>query len=139
MRHTQLRVQCWRQGLCPSDVRTNHSLVPMWLEFRADNVNADATSRLKGMASFSKLVSARRKWIVTRSVLSELVSHLIESQDWKRMQMTPIPFKRANADQSKLTTCIGTTLGPFLKDFWDEKLYCISQVRWYLRILQGAF
>ena len=50
-------------------------------EFRADNVNADVPSRLKGMTSFSKAVSARRKWIVTRSVLSELVSHLIVSQD----------------------------------------------------------
>ena len=50
-------------------------------EFRADNVNADVSSRLKGMASFSKSVSARKKWIVTRPVLSELVCHLIESQD----------------------------------------------------------
>ena len=33
-------------------------------EFRAD-VNADVPSRLKGMASFSKSVSARRKWMVT--------------------------------------------------------------------------
>ena len=48
------------------------------LEFRADNVNADVPSRLKGIASFSKSVRARR-WIVTRSVLSELMSHLIES------------------------------------------------------------
>ena len=54
---------------------------PCGLEFRADNVNADIPSRLKGMASFSKFVSARRKWIVTMSVVSELVSHLIESQD----------------------------------------------------------
>ena len=50
-------------------------------EFRADNVNADVPSRLKGMAPFSISVSARRKWLVTRIVLSELVSHLIESQD----------------------------------------------------------
>ena len=42
---------------------------------------ADVPSRLKGMASFSKSVSARRKWIVTRIVLCELVSYLIESQD----------------------------------------------------------
>ena len=50
-------------------------------EFQADNVNTDVSSRLKGMASLGKSVSARRKWIVTRIVLSELVSHLIESQD----------------------------------------------------------
>ena len=54
---------------------------PCGLEFRADNVNADVPSRLKGMTSFSKCVRARRKWIATRSVLIELVSHLIESRD----------------------------------------------------------
>ena len=76
MRHTQLRVQCWRQGLCPSDEQQT-----ILARIRADNVNADVPSRLKGTASFSKLVSARRKWIVTRIVLSKLVSHLIESAD----------------------------------------------------------
>ena len=54
---------------------------PCGFEYRADNVNADVPSRLKGVASFSKSVNTRRKWIVTRSVLTELVSHLIESQD----------------------------------------------------------
>ena len=108
-------------------------------EFRADNVNADVQSRLKGMASFSKSVSARRKWIVTRIVPSELVSHLIESQDWKRMQMTSSHIRRDNADLNKLITGSGTTMNSFLTDFRDEKLYCISQVRWYLKILQGAF
>ena len=74
-------MQCWRQELCPSEERTTILKDPCGLEFRADNVNADVPSRLKGMASFSKSVSARRKWIVTRSALSEHVSHLIESQD----------------------------------------------------------
>ena len=27
MRHAQLRVQRWRQGLCPSDERTNYSFM----------------------------------------------------------------------------------------------------------------
>ena len=54
---------------------------PCGFDFRADNVNADVSSRLKGVAPFSKSVNVRRKWIVTRIVLSELVSHLIESQD----------------------------------------------------------
>ena len=74
-----MRVQCRRQELCPSDVRTNHSLGPLWigLEFIAVNVNADVPSRLKGMASFSKLVSARRKWVVTRSVRRELVNRSV--------------------------------------------------------------
>ena len=43
------------------------------MEFRANNANADVPSKLNRMASFSKSVSARRKLIVTRPVLSELV------------------------------------------------------------------
>ena len=30
-------------------------------------------------------------------------------------------------------------MSPYLTDFRDEKLYCILQERWYLRILQEAF
>ena len=61
--------------------RTNKRFLdPCGFEFRADNVNAYVPSRLKGMALFSKSMNTRRKWIVTRSVLSELVSHLFESQ-----------------------------------------------------------
>ena len=55
------------------------------------------------------------------------------------MQMTPSPIKRDNADLYKLITGTRTTMGPFLTDYRDEKLNCISQVRRYLRILQGAF
>ena len=43
---------------------------------------------------------------MTRSVLSELVSNLIESQDGKRMQMTPSPIKGDNVDKNKLITGI---------------------------------
>ena len=46
-------------------------------------VNADAASRLTRIASFSKSVSARRRWMVTRSVRSELVSHLMEKSGQK--------------------------------------------------------
>ena len=45
------------------------------------------------------------------------------------MQMTQSPIKRGNVDLNKLITGIGTTMDPFLTDFRDEKLYCISQVR----------
>ena len=51
---------------------------PCGFEFRADN---NVPSRLKEMALFSKSLIERRKLVVTRSVQSELVSHLIESQD----------------------------------------------------------
>ena len=50
-------------------------------EFGTYNVNADVPSRLMGMTSFSKSLIARRNWKVASYVLSELVSHLIESQD----------------------------------------------------------
>ena len=64
-----------------------------------------------------------------RSVLSESVSHLFEKQDYKRIQLTPSPIKCDNADINKLITEIGTTVDLFLRDFRDEKLYFISQVR----------
>ena len=53
--------------------------------------------------------------------------------------MTTRLIKRDNEDLNKLITGIGprigTTVDPFLTDFRDEKLYCMSQVRCYLRIL----
>ena len=55
------------------------------------------------------------------------------------MQMTPSPIKRDTVDLYKLITGIGTIMDPLLTDIRDEKLYCISQVRSYLRILQGKF
>ena len=42
--------------------------------------------------------------------------------------MTPSPIKRDNVDLNKLITGIRTTMDPFLTDFRDEKLSCISQV-----------
>ena len=43
--------------------------------------------------------------------------------------MTQSPIKRDNVDLNKLITGMGTTMDPFLRDFRDEKLYCIIQVR----------
>ena len=57
------------------------------------------------------------------SVVSELVRHLIESQDWKGKQMTPSPIKHDNADLNKLITGIRTTLDAFLTDFRDEMTF----------------
>ena len=45
------------------------------------------------------------------------------------MQMPSSPIKHDNAGLNKLITEIGTTMDPFLTDFLDEKLNCISQVR----------
>ena len=44
------------------------------------------------------------------------------------MQMTPSPIKRDKVDLNKLITGSGTTMDPFLTDFGDERLYCISQL-----------
>ena len=94
-------------------------------------VNADAASRLTGIASFSKSVSARRRWMVTRDVRSELVRHLMEKSGQKPkadvvQELKPSWIKRDNADLNKLITGIGATMDPFLADIPGEKLYCIS-------------
>ena len=44
-------------------------------------------------------------------------------------ELTPNPTKYDNIDLNKLITGIKTTMDPFLTDFRDEKLYCISHVR----------
>ena len=44
------------------------------------------------------------------------------------MQMTPSLIKRGYAYLNKLITGIRTTTDPFLTDFRDEKLYCISKM-----------
>ena len=43
--------------------------------------------------------------------------------------MTQSSIKRDNVDLNKLITGIGTTMYPFLTEFRDEKLYCISHDR----------
>ena len=93
-------------------------------------VNADVASRLTGITSFSKPVSARRRWMVTRSVRSELVSHLMDKSGQKPkadvvQELKPSRIQRDNADLNKLITGIGATMDPFLVDFREEKLYCI--------------
>ena len=55
------------------------------------------------------------------------------------MQMTPSPIKRDNTDLNMLITGIGNTNDLSLQTFEVKKLCCISQVRRYLRLLQGAF
>ena len=40
--------------------------------------------------------------------------------------LTPSRIKHDNADLNKLITGIGATMDPFLADFRDDKLYCIS-------------
>ena len=94
-------------------------------------VNADAASRLTGIAAFSKSVSARKKWMVIRSVRSEIVSHLMEKSGQKPktdvvQELSPNRIKRDNVDLNKLVTGIGATMNPFLADFRNDKLYCIS-------------
>ena len=90
---------------------------PCRLEFRADNVNANVPLRLKGIASFSKSVSARMGWIETRSVLSELISHLIESEDLENadvvQELTPSPIKRDDIDLNNLITWTMITMDNF--------------------------
>ena len=93
-------------------------------------VNADVASRLTGITSFSKPVSARRRWMVSRSVRSELVSHLMDKSGQKQkadvvQELKLSRIQRDNADLNKLITGIGATMDPFLVDFRKEKLYCI--------------
>ena len=66
-----------------------------------------------------------------RSVRSEIVSHLMEKSGQKPktdvvQELSPNRIKRDNVDLNKLVTGIGATMNPFLADFRNDKLYCIS-------------
>ncbi|MCG7875152.1 MAG: hypothetical protein N0C90_02335 [Candidatus Thiodiazotropha endolucinida] len=111
-----------------TDKPFSRSPVDLTLE---QTVNADAASRLTGITSFSRSVSARRRWMVTRSVRSELVGHLMDKSGLKPkaavvQELKPSRIQRDNSDLKKIITGIGATMDPFLVDFRDDKLYCIS-------------
>ena len=81
-------------------------------------VNANAASRLTGIESFSQSVSARRRWMFTRSLRNEL--NLLNKSGLK---------PKAHASEIKqiwiLTDGKGATMDLFLEEFRDESPYCI--------------
>ena len=94
-------------------------------------INADAASCLTGISAFSRSTDARKRWMITRSMRSSIVSHLLKEAGMAKQEDTSQELqahrvKRDNEDVKKLTEGIKSTLNPFDEPACDENLYCIS-------------
>jgi len=105
----------------------SRTAVDMTLE---QTVNANAASRQTGMASFVHSETARRRWMVTRAIRSEIVGNLMcqagmhfPEDITKDLRQNRI--KKDNEDFSKLVQGIKSTMNPFAQQSHDN-LYCIT-------------
>ena len=74
-------------------------------------VNADAASRLTGIASFINNYFARLRWIITKSIRASFVTKLLEmtglaKQEDATAELKPSIIKRDNEDLNKIITKI---------------------------------
>lgn len=93
-------------------------------------VNAYAASRSTGIASFGQSDPARRRWMITRSVCSAKVGHLLKVSGMKAADdisksLKPYRITKDNEDLQKLIDGIENTMNPFSIEP-DENLYCIA-------------
>ena len=93
-------------------------------------VNADAASRSTGIAAFGLSDSARRRWMMTKSVRSAVLGHLLTSCGMKSNEdvsksLKPYRVKRDNEDLHKLVDGIQNTMNPFSQEK-DDNLYCLT-------------
>ena len=70
-------------------------------------VNADAASRSTGISAFSQSDSARSRWMVTRSVRSAIIGHLLKMAGLKSNEdvsksLRPYRIKKDNDDVQKV-------------------------------------
>ena len=93
-------------------------------------INADAASRLTGIAAFSYSDPARRRWMLTRGARSGIVGGLFEKAGLKTAEyvsksLRPHIIKKDNEDLKKIMDGISNTMNPFTQEP-DENLYCIA-------------
>ncbi|RUM44803.1 MAG: hypothetical protein DSY80_04015 [Desulfocapsa sp.] len=93
-------------------------------------INADAASRSTGISAFSQSESAKRRWMVTRSVRSAIIGSLLGSAGLKAKEdvsksLRPYRIKKDNTDLNKIIETIHTTMNPFAQEI-DDNLYCLT-------------
>ena len=108
----------------------NFSRSPIGLSLE-QTVNADAASRLSGIAAFNQSVSARKRWMITSTERSTIVGNLLSKaglvkQNEVHKELKPSKVRRDNEDLSKLIKGLCETMDPFGEDDADEALCCIS-------------
>ena len=81
-------------------------------------INADAASRLTGIAAFSYSDPARRRWMLTRGARSGIVGGLFEKAGLKTAEdvsksLRPHRIKKDHEDLKKIMDGISNTMNPF--------------------------
>ena len=110
--------------------RTNKSFSRAAVDITQEQtVNADAASRKTSIAAFGS-DSARRRWMLTRSVRSAIVGNLLakaglKSPDDVVKELKPYRIKKDTEDLQKIVEGIESRMNPFQLET-DANLYCLS-------------
>ena len=94
-------------------------------------INADAASRLTGIAAFTSSADARTRWMVTHSARSSHKGHLLEMAGLKpkedsSKELRRHRIERDHEDLSKITSFMQDTLNPFTTNSDDDNIYCLT-------------
>ncbi len=90
-------------------------------------INADAASRLTGIAAFTSSAEAWTRWMVTHSARSSLTGHFLEMAGLKpkedsSKELNSHRIDLDHDDLTKVTSFIQDTLNPFITNSGDDNL-----------------
>lgn len=105
----------------------SRTAVDMTLE---QTVNADAASRHTGMGSFVHSENARKRWMITMSIRSSIVSNLLLKAGLTAPEDVTKDLKthriaRDHEDFQHIVKGIQSTMDPFIQEA-DDNLYCLT-------------
>lgn len=94
-------------------------------------VNNDAASRLTGISAFTQSITARKRWMITRTVRSSIVGQLMAQAGLSHREdcsheLKPSRVQKDNKDLQKIIHGIENTMIPFGDDTQDGNLYCLA-------------
>lgn len=104
-------------GLSIRRTTNSFSRVPVDMALE-QTINADAASRFTGITAFANSESARSRWMITRSVRSEIVSSLLESSGITKTPDTKHDLqegriKKDHRDIDKIISALNSFSNPF--------------------------
>ena len=97
-------------------------------------INADAASRFTGIAAFTNSIQARKRWFLTRSMRTSVLSHLFklpglnQNEDAVK-ELRHHQIERDNCDLDKIIQIIKNMRNPFDQKLEKNELYCLSTGR----------
>ena len=118
-------------GLSVKRSSKTFSCIPVDLTLE-QTVNADAASRQTGITSFTNSEAARKRWMVTRTVRSQIIGDLLNMAGLKEgddctKELKSHRIKKDNADLQATITGIKECMNPFENN--SNQLICLSSGR----------